>query len=149
MGPLTIHSQWCCERTIGNLTEEIRQESNIYANLMQRGVLRAQVNALKSMVPDFSPELQQLPRGAIDLLDGFVLLRPADSNNIQVNGATKDVIFQFLRQHGAIDEVGGGSLSLRRWGRLALPNGQIVRSRWKEVLKPLSRLRMARVVQVR
>ena len=40
------------ERTIGNLGEEIRQPSNPFANLSQRGLRRSQVNALKAMIPD-------------------------------------------------------------------------------------------------
>jgi hypothetical protein len=39
--------------------------------------------------------------------------------------------------------------SVRRWARLRLPNGQIVRSAWKEKLKPLNKVRMARNVMVR
>lgn len=51
VGPAICSSQWTMERTIGNLGEEIRQPSNPYANLSHRGILRAQVNALKAMVP--------------------------------------------------------------------------------------------------
>ena len=39
------------ERTIGNLGQEIKQPSNPYANLSQRGLIRAQVNALKAIIP--------------------------------------------------------------------------------------------------
>ena len=35
-----------------------------------------------------------------------------------------------------------------RWARLRLPNGQVARSRWKESLKPLQKLRTARNVKV-
>jgi hypothetical protein len=38
--------------------------------------------------------------------------------------------------------------SVSRWARLRLPNGQIARSAWKEMLKPLEKLRKARVVKV-
>jgi len=66
------------ERTIGNLGEEIRQPSNPYANLSQRGLLRCQVNALTAMIPDLGPPAPSLPRGAIDLGQGYVLLRAQD-----------------------------------------------------------------------
>ena len=36
-----------------------------------------------------------------------------------------------------------------RWARLRLPNGQIARSAWKECLKPIEQVRMARQVAVR
>jgi hypothetical protein len=35
-----------------------------------------------------------------------------------------------------------------RWARLRLPNGQIARSAWKEKMKPLEAVRMARNVKV-
>jgi hypothetical protein len=41
-----------------------------------------------------------------------------------------------------------GSIKMRRWARLRLPNGQIARSAWKLTLKPLAKLRMARNVKV-
>ncbi|KAG2755621.1 hypothetical protein P692DRAFT_20869003 [Suillus brevipes Sb2] len=79
-GPLICASQWTMERTIGNLVEEIRQPSSPYANLAQRAIRRAQVNALKSMMPclDDSNDVTMLPRGANDLGNGYVLLRCQD-----------------------------------------------------------------------
>ena len=35
-----------------------------------------------------------------------------------------------------------------RWSRLHLPNGQVARSAWKECIKPLENVRMARNVKV-
>ena len=75
VGPAICSSQWTMERTIGNLVAEIRQDSNPYANLSQRGLERSQVNALKAMYPDLDEEAYTIPRGAIDLGDNFVLLR--------------------------------------------------------------------------
>ena len=46
IGPPVCSSQWTLERTIGNLGEEIKQPSNPFANLSQRGIWHAQVNAL-------------------------------------------------------------------------------------------------------
>ena len=66
------------ERTIGNLGQEIRQPSNPYVNLLQCGLLRCQVNALKVMVPDLDPPPPTLPRGAIDLGQGYALLCAQD-----------------------------------------------------------------------
>jgi hypothetical protein len=60
---------------IGNLGEEIRQPSNPYANLSQRGLLRCQVNPLKAMIPDLQQSLPALPHGGVDLGKGFALLR--------------------------------------------------------------------------
>ncbi len=66
------------ERTIGNLGEEIRQPSNPFANLSQRGLLRCQVNALTAMVPALKPPNCDLPRGAMNIGDKYILLRARD-----------------------------------------------------------------------
>ena len=38
LGPPICSSQWTLERTIGNLGEEIKQHSNPFSNLLQRGI---------------------------------------------------------------------------------------------------------------
>jgi len=68
-------SQWTLECTNGNLGEKIKQHSNPFANLSQRGIRCAQVNALKAMIPDLEqPQAAEDPRGSIDLGDGYLLL---------------------------------------------------------------------------
>jgi hypothetical protein len=74
IGPAVCSSQWMMERTIGNLGQEIHQPSNPFANLSQRGLQRCQINALKVMIPDLDPSPPDIPRGAKDLGDGFILL---------------------------------------------------------------------------
>ncbi|KAF8264362.1 hypothetical protein EI94DRAFT_1441586, partial [Lactarius quietus] len=49
--PLSCYAQWTLETAIGNLGQEIRQDHDLYANLMQRAILRAQINALKARYP--------------------------------------------------------------------------------------------------
>lgn len=51
IGPLSCYSQWTIEMAIGNLSEEIHQEHDPYANIAQRGVLRAQLNSILAMYP--------------------------------------------------------------------------------------------------
>ena len=63
IGPAVLHSQWTMERTIGNLGEEIKQYSNPFANLAQRGLCCCQVNSLKAMIPDLEPPENPIPRG--------------------------------------------------------------------------------------
>jgi hypothetical protein len=69
-------SQWTLECTIRNLGKEIKQHSNPFANLSQHGIRRAQVNALKAMIPDLeqSKATKDLPHGAINLGNGYILL---------------------------------------------------------------------------
>jgi hypothetical protein len=140
------------ERTIGNLGEEIRQHSNPYANLSQRGLLRSQTNALRAIMPQLSPKDGSiLPRGARDLGDGYVLLGATDNCKRLVRECEGHAIEEYMREAGG-DLVQlyepDGSIKMVRWARLRLPNGQIARSAWKETLKPLVNSRMARNVKV-
>ncbi|KAK0492700.1 hypothetical protein EDD18DRAFT_1011511, partial [Armillaria luteobubalina] len=38
IGPGIIYSQWPIERTFGNIEEEVKQHSNAFANMTQRGI---------------------------------------------------------------------------------------------------------------
>jgi hypothetical protein len=77
IGPPICSSQWTLEHTIGNLGKEIKQHSNPFANLLQRGIRHAQVNTLKAVIPDLdqTKAAEDLPHGAMDLGDGYVLFR--------------------------------------------------------------------------
>jgi hypothetical protein len=144
VGPGIIYSQWAIERTIGNLGEEIKQHSNPYANLSQRGLRRCQVNALKAMIPDLVPVENPLPQGALDLGDEYSLLRAMDTAAREVRPCEKDALVAYEPAF----ERGPLPLKVVRWARLRLPNRQVVRSRWKEDLKPLNRLRCSRNIKV-
>ncbi|KAJ7798489.1 hypothetical protein B0H14DRAFT_2617832 [Mycena olivaceomarginata] len=137
VGPGIIYSQWGMERTIGNLGEEIKQHSNAFANLAQRGIRRCQTSSLRKT---------HCPRGAADLGGGYALLRAMDTTSRDVRLCEHRAIVTYL-------EANGGTLtrdtaSVIRWARLRLPNGQIARSRWKESLKALENLRISRNIQV-
>jgi hypothetical protein len=73
LGPGAYYTQWTMERMIGNLGEEIKQPSQPFANLSERGLRRCQVNALKSMLPHLEPD-PKLPRVSVDLENGYILL---------------------------------------------------------------------------
>ncbi len=97
LGPPVCSSQWTLERTIGNLGEEIKQHSNPFANLSQRGIRRAQVNALKAMIPDLDEDRgHSLPRGSKDLGDGFVLLQARDTNPYTLRDCEADALRDLL-----------------------------------------------------
>ena len=149
LGPQVYYTQWLMERTIGNLGEEIKQPSNPFANLCQRAVRRCQVNALKAIIPDLEPSKARIPRGAADINDGYILLRARDrSPQILLDELT-------IAYRSYFEEAFPGQLDpestprVIRWARLALPNGQIARSAWKEKAKPWRTLRAARMVKVR
>lgn len=146
VGPGIIYSQWGMERTIGNLGEEIKQHSNAFANLAQRGIRRCQVNALKAMIPDLEPPENPLPRGSRDLGDGYAMLRAMDTIPRPVRSCEEKAIIAYLQTHDTA--LTGQSSDIIRWARLRLPNGQVARSYWKESLKALEDLRTSRNVKV-
>jgi hypothetical protein len=148
IGPSICSSQWTMERTIGNLVEEIHQPSNPYANLSQRGLQRSQVNALKAMFPELDEDKNKLPRGAINLGNEYVLLRAMEQTYYQLSDEYLIALRCFISQsYNGILEA-GVPIAVRRWARLRLPTGQVARSQWKESLKPLDKVRMARNVKV-
>lgn len=148
LGPGVYYTQWTIERTIGNLGEEIKQPSKPYANLSQRGVRRSQVNALKAMIPDLEQDTNKLPRGAIDVGNGYILLRARDETAQKIHGAERMAILTYFQS--VVDDIEiDQHLRITRWSRLRLPNGQIARSAWKERLKAIEHVRIARQVAVR
>jgi hypothetical protein len=67
------------ERAIGYLGQEVRQPSNPFANLSRKAIQLCQVNALKAIIPKldrYAPA--EVPQTAIDIGNGFVLLRARD-----------------------------------------------------------------------
>ena len=149
VGPGVYYTQWTMERTIGNLGEEIKQPSNPFANLSQRGIRRSQVNALKAMIPDLEPNTDSLPRNSNDIGDGYVLLRARDLSACLIDGNAGMAIRKFYEEQGFGDFDENWFPHIIRWARLRLPNGQIARSSWKEKLKSAdSQVRTARNIKV-
>lgn len=158
IGPPICSSQWTMERTIGNLGQEIRQPSNPYANLSRRGVIRCQVNALTAMFPGqltgAMPD-KQLPRGAVDLGEGYALLRAQDQLR-PMRKVEAEALLAYLKNQVNVDvsaitsgcDESDWCPNVARWARLQLPNGQIARSKWKEGLKPLDKVRISRNIKV-
>ena len=136
LGPGLYSSQWTLERTIGNLGEEIKQPLNPYANLANCGLRHSQISALHTILPNLEPDISGLPQGAVDLSDGYVLLRARDETGVILEGAYADAIQAFL----VLDSGRGGVPSdwqpkYIRWARLRLPNLQVARCAWKEMMR--------------
>ncbi|KAG1729175.1 hypothetical protein EDD22DRAFT_146480 [Suillus occidentalis] len=129
-GPPICSSQWTMERTIGNLGQEIRlHNSSVYANLSQRAIRRCQINALKAIIPTIEPSTNALPKGSLDLGDGYILLRRRERSAHSVRPCESDAIIQYL----ATNHIHIATAPpITRWARLRLPNGQVARSAWKE-----------------
>ena len=129
IGPPICSSQWTMERTIGNLGEEIKQPSNPFANLSQRGILRCQTNAFMAMFPSFRSLESNIPRGALDLGGDYVLLRAQDRYSRPMKDAEAAAFRMYIRIHHSLTNFGNEwPPKIVRWARLRLPNGQIVRS---------------------
>jgi hypothetical protein len=148
VGPPIISSQWTMKRTIGNLTRELRQPSNPYANLVQRALLRCQISALKKIIPDLE-DSEGPPRGSIILGDGYILLRRRDTAARPVLLSEELALMSYFQE---LPDFRGTPFPLPfhavRWARLRLPSGQIARSLWIEQQKAINRVRMARNVKV-
>ncbi|KAG1802426.1 hypothetical protein EV424DRAFT_1331454 [Suillus variegatus] len=139
-GPPICYSQWTMERMVGNLGQEIRQPSNPYSNLSREGVRRCQVNALKAIIPELDVPPRGIPSTAIDLGGGYVLLRKRDYRAVHPSQAETIAIEAYL---------GLDAHKIHRWARLRLPNGQIVRTAWRETLRPPERpIRVSRNVKL-
>ncbi|KAJ7751525.1 hypothetical protein DFH07DRAFT_745390 [Mycena maculata] len=145
-GPGNIYSQWAMERTIGNLGQEIWQHSNPYANLSECALQRCQVNALMAVIPELAPKHDKLPRGAIDLGDGFRLLGAQDSCSRSVRPCEEAAIRTYIEEEFGDDAAEAWYPSVVRWARARLPTGQTARSFWKEEHK--IDLRTSRAIKI-
>jgi len=144
-GPLSGCAQWCMENAVGSFGREVRSHSNAFANIANRGVLRAQINAIKARIPDLEPE-PTLPRGSFPFGDGYALLRATDSMRRPVTAPEADAI----HASGILDDSNqpAGPVSVLRWARLLLPNGQVSRCAWKEKSGGEKNVRCSRNVKV-
>ena len=134
------------EQTIGNLGKEIKQPSQPFANLSEHGLCHCQVNALKSMLPHLEPE-PKLPHVFVDLGNWYVLLGAHEEYQHRVpEQAAAAIQEQFTHLNQNVDPH--WQSSVHRWAQLLLPNGKIMRTAWKEKLKPLNKVRMAHNVMV-
>ncbi|KAF9017470.1 hypothetical protein BDZ89DRAFT_937108, partial [Hymenopellis radicata] len=150
IGPGACSSQWTMERTIGNLTQEIKQYSTVYPHLGKISLKRAQVNALEFIIPGLDEAVQRenyIPKGALDLGGQYVLLRARSSSRLLLVGPEADALKNYLIREHAVAVPSTWKPFIIQWARLRLPNGLVARSAWRECLKPMSKVRMARNVK--
>lgn len=99
------------------------------------------------------------PRGAVDLGDGFALLRAMDNCPRPIRECEAEAIRLYIRNcdddsenssdasEDHMDLADSWMPTVIRWARVRLPNGQVARSAWKEDQKKIE-ARRARVVKV-
>ncbi|KAI0827285.1 hypothetical protein BC628DRAFT_1318376 [Trametes gibbosa] len=132
VGPGTNTTQWAMENYIGNITREIKQHSTPYANVSEIALRRSQIIALMAEYPEFAKDLSELPQGAIDLGNGYILLRARERSMWTVQSPLEQsAVHRFLRSIGN-PVANTWAPELFRWARLEVPTGQIARSAWKE-----------------
>jgi hypothetical protein len=153
VGPLALLSQWPLERTIGDLGRQVRnfQGPKMYANFAHMAWRQAQINALYNLYPDLAPSDKSVTERDRDLGGGYYLLRRgSDKVARPVSSSEGRAIHSWLCAHDLADVFpSAASVCVPRWARARLPNGQIVRSLWKEQMaaNPLN-IRMARNIKV-
>ena len=90
-----------------------------------------------------------MPRGAKELGGGYILLRAKDRTSRAIPDCERQALVTYLNDNQSGSTIDGDwNPLITRWARLRLPNGQVARSAWKEKLKPLQKVRMARNIKV-
>ena len=143
LGPLWLSSQWTMERVIGYLGSLLRQPSNMFRNLAAQTRRVVHANALFAMWPELE-ESKGNPQGSEDMGDNYLLLRPRDSTPYDLWPTEQAALENFFPDAGDIDRR-----TVYRWGRLRIPNGQVARSRWKELERCSNMARTDRNIKVR
>ncbi|CDO78075.1 hypothetical protein BN946_scf185020.g1 [Trametes cinnabarina] len=149
VGPGALHSQWTIENYIGNLTREIGSDKEPYANLAERAARRASINVLKAMFPSLAGDEEHVPRGSIDLGNGYALLRASDRVARRIPPHEARALILYLVRQGV--DAAGWTPAVWKWARLYLPSGQIARTLWKEGEREHTSqaVRRARMVKLR
>ncbi|TFK59036.1 hypothetical protein BDN72DRAFT_873100 [Pluteus cervinus] len=129
-GPLSLVAQWAMENTIGSLGQEVHQPSNPFANLAERGRLRAQTNALYALIPSLEPPPITTTKTSIPFQQGAVMLHPSEENEYEMPADEVIAYREYLEHRNYLPK--DGPVLFCRWARFKLPNGEIIRSAWKE-----------------
>jgi hypothetical protein len=149
VGPVPLSSTWIIERMIGILGGQIRQPSNPYHNLSQRGLQQCQVNALLAAYPNLSRDKTPTPKLVENLGDGYSFLSARERTpRIHLGLVGKAVHKYFVDEEAVIGNPALANWSgprICQWAHLQLPNGQIARCAWKECAKSVANVCCARV----
>ncbi|KAH8987487.1 hypothetical protein EDB86DRAFT_2808878 [Lactarius hatsudake] len=155
-GPLACYAQWTLETAIGNLGREIRQDRDLFANLTQRAIIRAQVNSLQARYPRIKIEVysrggSSLPNNAyvFEEAPGYALLPRHEECPAPLSDEELEALMIYWRsQDWPIQRSWPNAVC--RWAKLCLPNGQRARSVWFEskVSGPLRRTSCVEVRQL-
>ncbi|KIL54643.1 hypothetical protein M378DRAFT_92149 [Amanita muscaria Koide BX008] len=113
-GLLNLLAQWALENTIGNIKHEVHLYSNPFINLAEHGVLRAQVNALKAIIPSLDPQPKPR-RGSLNIGNGYMLLCAYDRYMHEVPDIEDVAIQTYLLGAGHITAQRVGNFQVQKW----------------------------------
>jgi hypothetical protein len=135
-GPLACYAQWTLETAIGNLGQEIHQDRDLYANLAQQAILRAQVNSLQARFPHIKVEVHLrtgscLPNNACVFESGYAFLLHHEKFPMPLSDDELDTLMVYWQVQGWPNQDSWPN-GVCHWARLCLPNGQRARSVWLE-----------------
>ena len=138
LGPLSCYAQWTLETAIGNLGREIRQDRDLYANLTQRAILRAQVYSLQARFPSVKIELKREDVSALtirtrvfDSAPGYMFLPRREEVPSPLDSDELCALMVYWEEQGWPNKEQWPN-SVCRWAKTQLPNGQRARSAWFE-----------------
>ncbi|KAH8913872.1 hypothetical protein BT69DRAFT_1202447, partial [Atractiella rhizophila] len=145
LGPFIYITQWTLERTIGILASRIKQPSKPYEYLSQQSIRLAQCQALRTIDPSLlhNERVNNLPCGGLPL-PGDKALLPA-REWCKIDGNEKKAIQQYLMKNGY--DVAEWDCYVHKWVRLQLPNGESVRTLWKESQRQPNSVRVSRQIK--
>ena len=134
IGLLACYVQWTLKTAIGNLSREIRQDQDLFANLTQHAVMRAQANSLRARFPRIEFEVGcQSSQSAhkCEFESGFEFLPRCEEFPSPLS---EDELAAFktywTKQHWPNADAWPNAVCC--WAKIRLPNGQKARSVWYE-----------------
>ena len=153
-GPLSCYAQWTLEMAIGNLGREIQQDHDLYANLTQRAILRAQINSVHARFPTVKIDIcgstdPSLPKNALEFEESprYAFLPRREEHPSPLNDDEAEALRAYWRQQGW-PNIDSWTDSVCCWAKLHLLNGQRARSVWYEEGSAQPTLRRTSCVEV-
>ena len=136
IGPLACYAQWTLETAIGNLGREIHQDRDLFANLTQRAIMRAQVNTMYARFPQVKFELSSIlqPTHSTHTREfegGYVFLPRCEAFPTSLSDDELVALKTHWRQQDW-PSTDSWPNAVCHWAKLCLPNRQTARSVWYE-----------------
>jgi hypothetical protein len=134
-GPPAYYAQWTMERVIGYLKEGLCLHSNPDANLAWVATWLCQIDAMKAMVPDLLSKKCSVYETGRNLGNGYAALHPRKESPHLLSPAHIEKLDSFIQEHRLeANEEWHDSHKACKFAQVAVPNGSIIWTAWKESL---------------